>query len=103
MRNMWEGRGDPDIARAIAPTPANGFADSIDERICKWSCRICGQPMHEIKVQGQYHFWSCDTFGCPNNQNTKILCDTNAEYIDNMINIGDTSKIWTPCIPRYIA
>ena len=73
--------------------------DDILDPMFRPTCRICGQLMTPYEDYFNAIIWKCDMPNCPNNPDSKLKFDLNAEIING---IGNLERRWAPFIPRRL-
>ena len=83
-----------DIARRVIPWRDETVENMDDKMGMNYPCRFCGLPTHKLKEAGNCDWWGCDTLCCPGNQETRIVFDNNARFIEHQNTEGNTERMW---------
>ena len=94
MPRIWEQRGTVSGITNMFKFDVSkvNTVDTGDKRLPP--CRLCGQVQHIVDDSAYADVCACSTTGCPNNQDTRLKFDTNAQYTEHIENIGNKNRIW---------
>ena len=91
---------NPRVIAKWIPHLSENF-NRVDTHDFTCPCRFCGFPLHEYGdvLGGQAAYMTCDTFGCPNNIESKSKISLNSNFINHA---GCTFRKFVPFEPRRI-